>query len=177
MGIGAGLGRLVFDFAVDGYAAQGNEFSYFMLVASNFILNMNQNIERFEIQPFIHTFSNTFEENDPFEVYKIPDVNPAELIEPGHDFSMVAGEFVEVYKKQIGEWDSVVTCFFIDTANNIIDYIETIYKILKKGGVWINFGPLLYHYADMQEECSIELSWEEIRYILLNMGFEIKVRY
>ena len=172
---GAGLGRLVYDFAVDGYAAQGNEFSYFMLVASNFILNMNQNTEEIEIQPFIHTFCNTFAENDPFEVYKIPDVSPAENILPGHDFSMVAGEFVEVYKTQIGEWDSVITCFFIDTANNIIDYIETIYKILKKNGVWINFGPLLYHYSDMQDECSIELSWEEIKYILVNMGFEIKV--
>ena len=169
------MGRLVFDFAMDGYAAQGNEFSYFMLVASNFILNINQQVEIFEIQPFIHAFSNTFDENDPFEVYKIPDVNPADHIEPGHDFSMVAGEFVEVYKKQLEEWDSVVTCFFIDTANNIIEYIETIYKILKPGGVWINFGPLLYHYADMQEEVSIELSWEEIRFIMVNMGFEIKV--
>lgn len=172
---GAGLGRLVFDFAVDGYAAQGNEFSYFMLVSSNFILNMIENAEEFEIQPFIHTFSNTFEENDPFEVYKIPDVNPADLIKPGHDFSMVAGEFVDVYKKQTEEWDSVITCFFLDTANNIIEYIETIHKILKKNGVWINFGPLLYHYADMQDECSIELSWEEIKYIIQNMGFEIKV--
>lgn len=147
-----------------------------MLVASNFILNINQEVDGFEIQPYIHTFSNTFEEADPFEIYSIPDVNPADHIKPGHDFSMVAGEFVEVYKKQKEEWDSVITCFFIDTANNIIEYIETIHNILKKGGVWINFGPLLYHYADMHDECSIELSWEEIRYIMVNMGFEIKVR-
>ena len=99
-----------------------------MLVSSNFILNMTENAEDFEIQPFIHTFSNTFEEKDPFEIYRIPDVNPADMIKPGHDFSMVAGEFVEVYQKQIGEWDSVVTCFFLDTANNIILYIETIHK-------------------------------------------------
>lgn len=74
-----------------------------------------------------------------------------------------------------GMWDAVVTCFFIDTAHNIIEYIETISKILKDGGVnflcysflnsfdllwlltclgsmfrqvWINLGPLLYHFAD-----------------------------
>lgn len=36
---GAGLGRLVFEVAKLGYTSQGNEFSVFMLIASNFILN------------------------------------------------------------------------------------------------------------------------------------------
>ena len=36
---GAGLGRLVFEFAKEGYTAQGNEFSYFMLLISNYLLN------------------------------------------------------------------------------------------------------------------------------------------
>ena len=56
----------------------------------------------------------------------------------------------------------MATIFFIDTAHNIIEYIKTIYNILKEDGVWINIGPLLYHYADMSDEVSIELSWEEI---------------
>ena len=75
----------------------------------------------------------------------------------------------------------MVTCFFIDTANNVIEYIETIHKILNHGGVWINFGkfqndigPLLYHYSDLENECSIELSWEELKYIITNYGFEFK---
>lgn len=37
-------------------------------------------------------------------------------------------------------WDCVATCFFIDTAHNVIEYVETIWKILKPGGVWINLG-------------------------------------
>jgi len=36
---GAGLGRLAFDLVLKGYAVEGNEFSLFMLFASNFILN------------------------------------------------------------------------------------------------------------------------------------------
>ena len=36
---GAGLGRLVFEIAVAGFCAQGNEFSLHMLIVSNFILN------------------------------------------------------------------------------------------------------------------------------------------
>ena len=68
---------------------------------------------------------------------------------------MVAGEFIGIYKDQIEEWDSVITCFFIDTAKNIIDYVETIYTTIKTGGGWINFGPLLYHYENMEDESSI----------------------
>lgn len=37
-------------------------------------------------------------------------------------------------------WDCIATCFFIDTAHNVIDYIDTIWKILKPGGIWINVG-------------------------------------
>ena len=87
---------------------------------------------------------------------------------------MVAGEFVRVYKKNPNFWDGVVTCFFLDTANNVIEYIETIHDILKANGVWINIGPLLYHYTEVEGEISIELSWEEIRNIILGYGFEIK---
>lgn len=78
---------------------------------------------------------------------------------------MVAGEFMHVYrtKGHFNSWDSIVTCFFIDTANNVISYIEAIHDILKVGGVWINFGPLEYHFTKINQEVSIELSWEEIR--------------
>jgi carnosine N-methyltransferase len=39
---GCGMGRLVFDFALEGYKSQGNEFTYFMLLASNWILNNSE---------------------------------------------------------------------------------------------------------------------------------------
>jgi hypothetical protein len=34
----------------------------------------------------------------------------------------------------------IITCFFIDTANNVLDYVETISSLLKPGGYWINLG-------------------------------------
>ena len=55
---------------------------------------------------------------------------------------MVAGEFMEVYGGKAKEWDCLVTCFFIDTAHNLLDYLTTINKILKPGGLWVNIGPL-----------------------------------
>jgi len=105
---------------------------------------------------------------------RIPDVNPSNLPCYGL-FSMAAGDFLEIYHKE--EWDCVACSFFIDTAHNVIQYLEKIHQILKPGGYWVNLGPLLYHFADMPGEFSIELSWEDIRRIAEEeIGFEILVQ-
>jgi len=75
------------------------------------------------------------------------------------------------------QWDCVATCYFIDTAHNIISYIQRIFKILKPGGLWVNLGPLLYHYSGMANESSVELSYEEVVHIMKQVGFKIDVSY
>jgi len=67
-----------------------------MLLASNFILNKTQRINQFKIYPYIHSFSNIVKSSDVLTEATIPDVNPSE-IPRGTDFSMVAGDFIEVY--------------------------------------------------------------------------------
>lgn len=52
-------------------------------------------------------------------------------------------EFVRVIFSDT--FDSVVTVFFLDTAHNVIAYIETIYDILKPGGYWVNLGNVTLH--------------------------------
>lgn len=47
-------------------------------------------------------------------------------------------------------------------------------NILKPGGLWVNIGPLLWHYADNISEVQIELSWEELRQIIPKFGFNIR---
>lgn len=170
---GSGLGRLTYEIAKLGFKSQGNEFSYFMLLASDFMLNKADHIEQYPIHPFIHDFTNVLSTSEVFKEIKIPDICPSDELPPDSDLSMVAGEFVEVYSKQISSWDCIVTCFFMDTANNIIEYIEVIYNALVPGGIWINFGPLLYHYADMGDAMSIELSWEEFKEVVRRIGFVI----
>ena len=173
---GAGLGRLMYEIAKLGFKSQGNEFSYYMLLCSNFIFNNTTKKDEFILQPLIHSFSNIFNEETPFKKILIPDENLAEELSKTDtgEMSMVAGEFCRVYKDKINFFDSIVTCYFIDTANNIIEYIETIHNIIKIGGLWINFGPLLYHYTENESEVSIELSWEEVKHIILGFGFEFK---
>lgn len=100
--------------------------------------------------------------------FRFPDVIPVPTKK--NKFSMSAGDFLEVYITS-ESWDCVATCFFIDCAPNVVQFIETIYRILKPGGLWINLGPLLYHYSDMKNEKSIEPSFEVVKEAIIRMGF------
>ncbi|KAM7077744.1 carnosine N-methyltransferase-like [Ciconia maguari] len=170
---GAGLGRLAWEIAMLGYACQGNEWSLFMLFSSNFVLNRCSEINSCKLYPWIHQFSNNRRSADQIRPIYFPDVDPHSL-PSGSNFSMTAGDFQEIYS-ECNAWDCIATCFFIDTAHNVIDYIDTIWKILKPGGIWINVGPLLYHFENLANELSIELSYEDIKNVILQYGFHIEV--
>jgi len=166
---GAGLGRLAYEIAKRGYSCQGNEWSLFMLFASNFVLNKCRTVGSLTLYPYVHQFSNNRTSDHQVEPISIPDVSPADLPENAQ-FSMAAGDFLDVYR-QAEAWDAVATAFFLDTAHNVIAYVETIWNILRPGGIWINLGPLLYHFADMPNESSIELSYEDLKKVILQFGF------
>ncbi|XP_028852083.1 carnosine N-methyltransferase isoform X2 [Denticeps clupeoides] len=172
---GAGLGRLAWEIARLGYACQGNEWSFFMLFSSHFVLNRCEKENSLTLYPWVHQFSNNKKTSDQIRPITFPDVSPQSLPSDA-DFSMVAGDFLEVYT-EAETWDCIATCFFIDTAHNVLDYIETIWNILKPGGVWLNLGPLLYHFENMANELSIELSYEDIKSVILKYGFHFEVEH
>ncbi|KAL7284714.1 hypothetical protein ACG7TL_002020 [Trametes sanguinea] len=180
---GAGLGRLAWDVAKLGFACQGNEFSHYMLLASFYMLNRTDEVHQHTIYPYVHSFSNIVNDEGLLRPIKIPDVLPSSL-PPGSDFSLVAGEcdFEEIYgdddndasEPHAGQWDAVMTCFFIDTAKNIVNYLRIIHRILAPGGVWINLGPLLWHWENnTTNDPSIELTLEELKVLARKIGFEI----
>lgn len=144
-----------------------------MLFSSNFVLNRCSEINKYRLYPWIHQFSNNRRSADQIRPIFFPDVDPHSL-PPGSNFSMTAGDFQEIYS-ECNTWDCIATCFFIDTAHNVIDYIDTIWKILKPGGIWINLGPLLYHFENLANELSIELSYEDIKNVVLQYGFQVEV--
>eukprot|EP00931_Biecheleriopsis_adriatica_P033815 TRINITY_DN19609_c0_g1_i1.p1 TRINITY_DN19609_c0_g1~~TRINITY_DN19609_c0_g1_i1.p1 ORF type:complete len:371 (+),score=60.50 TRINITY_DN19609_c0_g1_i1:110-1222(+) len=160
---GSGLGRLPFEVSKLGYSAQGNEFSYHMILGSFWALNVCHPSEAWRIFPFATSLANRRGKQDHVIPVMVPDVCPGTVLTDQHQIGFCAGDFVEVYGRQTAAWDALLTPFFIDTAKNIYIYIRTIANILKPGGLWTNLGPLLFHYADMPDEPSIELSWEEIR--------------
>ena len=156
---GAGLGRLVLDLCAAGYTVEGNEISYHQLLASNYILNYTQKAGQHELYPWALSFSNHMTRANQLQSVSVPDVHPASELEAGsaddrsevhysERMSMGAGDFCVIYKQVENKdsFDAVVTCFFIDTAPNVISYIETIRQCLKSGGIWINLGPLLWHF-------------------------------
>ena len=166
----AGLGRLAYEIASLGFNCEGNEFSYFMLFTSYYILNGSDVNNQQKIFPWILETCNLISFNDQIKQVTIPDIQP-DLGE--RQMSMVAGDFTELYRDKIEEYDSLVSCFFIDTAHNIIEYIRLIHSVLKKNGKWINEGPLLYHFNG-DNSLSIEMTWEEVKHIILSFGFKIE---
>ncbi|XP_055695243.1 carnosine N-methyltransferase isoform X2 [Lutzomyia longipalpis] len=167
---GAGLGRLAYELAYRGYFCEGNEFSYFMLIASNFLLNKCMWADQFVLHPWIHQYVNNMKRKDQTRPIHFPDVSPIQA-PPSGEFNMVAGDFLQVYNDW-NAWDCVATCFFIDCANNVVEFVERIYRILKPEGIWVNLGPLLYHYSDILNEGSIEPTYEDLQSIIEAVGFK-----
>lgn len=61
---GAGLGRLMVDVAALGMEAQGNEFSYFMLLAGSYILNHIACAGQWTVHPWMHGCLNHLSDED-----------------------------------------------------------------------------------------------------------------
>ena len=171
---GCGLGRLPFELARAGYSALGNEFSYHMLIMTNFILNSGLECEQQTVFPFATIRSNNLASSwmpihgnsHPLRPIRFPDVAPMEALQSAGEISMAAGEIVEVFKNQPGAFDGIATCFFIDTAKNIMQYIRLFAELLPPGGIWVNCGPLQWHFAGESTTISLELSWTEVRKLI-----------
>jgi len=111
-----------------------------------------------------------------FRKVTLPDACPSlDMAEPEkYDFAMASGEFLDVFGEQTKKWDCIVTCFFIDTAHNVLEYMQTFNKILKVGGLWVNIGPLHWHYSEQPSEGQVQLSLEEIEHLVPKFGFEFR---
>lgn len=61
---------------------------------------------------------------------------------------MIDGDFLELAKavqrdREHGEdtrYDAVATLFFIDVAENEVEFLQAIHSVLKPGGLWVNLG-------------------------------------
>lgn len=204
---GAGLSRLVFELCRRGYTVEGNEISYHQLIASNWVLNYAKQARQFDLYPFVMDFSNVVNRDSQMKMVKIPDVHPSTELENAHDdpdvhlcgrMDMTAADFIVFYGDENHKdmFEAVTTVFFIDTAPNVLRYIEVIRHCLNRGGIWINLGPLLWHFAErgpsnhhkdekeneksmrqsngIAEPGSIELTAEEVKLLVERNGFIIE---
>jgi carnosine N-methyltransferase len=159
---GSGIGRLPYEIANLGYETHLNEFSYHMLISAYFVLNgIEGGVGSKLIFPYALNYAHSLGEKERLTPVRIPDEFPT--VHGGGSMNMAAGEFVDVFTDWPTPVSAVVTCFFIDTAKNLLVYIRTIARLVRPGGLWANMGPLLYHYAEQADEISLEFSYEEIR--------------
>lgn len=166
---GASLCRLGYEVAKLGFDVESNDYSFFNVIISDYLFNYCKK-DQFTFQPLIHNFSDFLTEELVFQKFSFPNEN-IDLTKTGK-MTMTYGDFVKNYIGKKEMYDCIITCFFIDTAKNVIEYIETIYNCLKKGGIWINFGPLSYHWAEEYKEISIELTYDKLKEVIINYGFE-----
>ncbi|XWW96222.1 hypothetical protein V2A60_004195 [Cordyceps javanica] len=159
---GSGLNRLAHEVArLGGFQVTANEWSAFMNVAYRF-LETFPDVNASSCHPFADTWSHHITEGDMVRTIRFPDVavNRSSVL-------LVEGDFTTVFNHEPGSYDVLLTYFFIDTARNLMTYFDTITKLLKPGGYWINLGPLLYGTAPL-----VQLSLEEIISVTETMGFE-----
>ncbi|KAI5458431.1 N2227-like protein-domain-containing protein [Mariannaea sp. PMI_226] len=201
---GAGLGRLVFELCAAGFVAEGNEISYHQLLASSYILNGCSSANQHTIYPWIHTFSNHITRANHLRSYTVPDIHPASTLAnlPSvGSMSMCAADFLCLYADDDHKdtYDAVASVFFLDTAPNLIRYLEVIRHCLRPGGVLINLGPLLWHFENnapgnhghdddgdgehdynnssgIADPGSFELSDDEVMALVQKLGFVVEWR-
>lgn len=150
---GAGLGRLVFDLCSFGFNTEGNEISYHQLLAGAYILNFCPAPRMHTLFPWVHSFSNHQSRSNHLRSVQVPDIHPSTTIGALHssgEMSFSASDFLLLYgsEEHKDTFDAVATVFFLDTAPNIIRYIETINNCLRPGGILVNMGPLLWHFEN-----------------------------
>ena len=161
---GAGLGRLAWDLSQDGHEVEANESSITMAAVA---FHLFQKPERFAIYPFVTDFFWN-------EVNSMMRFQSIQVIPPGdhsckRHLSYTIGDFVRLYgSANPRHYDAVVTSFFLDTATNVLEYLAIFSNIIKKGGQWINVGPLQWHgNADLQPAA------DELKALIPMFGFRI----
>lgn len=166
---GCGLSRLPFEIACEGFMTIANEQDVFQLLTANYIMNHCDETNKNEIFPWIHDLSNRHQSQETLKSVSFPDIDPVNSRPENFNLEMMNGEFNSSADEQLGEEsvDVIVTSFFLETSgSNPLNTLDTIHKILKQNGIWINFGSL--NFACDQ----LPLDWEMLKKVIKEYKFE-----
>ncbi|KAF2624475.1 N2227-domain-containing protein [Macroventuria anomochaeta] len=160
---GSGVGRLGTEVASLGsFEVTLNEWSMYMNIGYRYITSLNPS-SPLTMHPFIDGLSHHATTNDLLRQITAPNVSP------NLNVLLIEGDFTTAFNGQGEHFDIIVTHFFIDTARNPMSYFDTIHKLLKPGGKWMNLGPLLYGTGPF-----VQLSLDEVVAVVEEMGFEFE---
>ncbi|SGY79618.1 BQ5605_C008g05176 [Microbotryum silenes-dioicae] len=137
---GSGLARLAYETALSGFHATANDYSHFMNIGASLIFKATTRTNEHIVHPYLHTFSHHRSTDSMIRGARFPDVVPSR----DADLEFKSGDFLRLFPEP-SSFDAITTLFFIDTASNIVSYLEMIWRLLKPGGLWINEGPCLWY--------------------------------
>ncbi|GAA5857478.1 hypothetical protein JCM9279_007300 [Rhodotorula babjevae] len=163
---GCGLGRLAHDIALEGFSVDANDFSHFMNLGTSLLFSRTHTTDQHTLAPYVHSFSHQRTSSNLVRRVSFPDIVPRRDLA----LRFVPGDFLELFSS-LGQYDAVVTLFFLDTAANLLAYLDTIWAALRPGGVWVNEGPLLY-YGNL----GMELPLEDVVRAAQLVGFVVEKR-
>jgi carnosine N-methyltransferase len=178
---GAGLGRLAHDLSSLRVTDETNgvsttsattrvhavELSWTMVALAATLLSSTD--RRWTIYPYLNDFwTNEISSERRFQSVTIPDV--VDLPSTADCLSWTVADFCELARmsEETASYDMVITCFFVDTATNVLDYVDGMKRLLRPGGRWINVGPLHWH-----ANARLVLTVEDLRALLEELGWEI----
>lgn len=162
---GAGLNRLAHEItSLEALQIEvtTNEFSSYMNVVYQYLVTL-----RAPSSLYFHPYPDNWSHQTTLtELHR--GVHAPDVLLSRADVTLVEGDFSQVFKAP--EWsggqDVLVTHFFIDTARNLLSYVETIHRLLKPGGFWVNMGPLLWSHNSQ-----LQLSLDEVVKLSEAVGF------
>jgi hypothetical protein len=178
---GAGLGRLAYDLATMTtktttpsrmnvvVSVEAVEASLSMSAAAAAILQRR-------VHGSLHAYAtdilaNEVESERRYDQIEFPDVDLTDTTAADMYLSYTVSDFLLLpsLSGYQSNSDVIVTCYFIDTARNILDYIHAIRMLLKpRTGLWINVGPLQWHRGS-----HIPLAANELLQVIKSAGFEV----
>lgn len=153
---GCGLGRLVHSITELGLSVEAVDVSYHMLLACMYLFGGGPQGVPQTLHPWALSFSNHVSRQHQLQSVTVPDLHLKSPIKVGHhtcassteqQIMFKRGGFVEMYgtEEEADKFSALVTCYFIDTAPNFLEYVNTAWNCLEPGGIWINIGPLLWN--------------------------------
>lgn len=149
--------------ADSGFSVTMNEWSAYMNLAYRYVSSISDR-NSVAFHPYLNWLSHHATNADLQRSVKFPD----QIADPS-SVSLIEGDFTTVFSGHTAHYDIIVTLFFIDTARNLVSYIENIHRLLRPGGRWINLGPLLYGTGPF-----VQLSLDEIIELSERVGFEFR---
>jgi len=158
---GCGLGRLAHEIAHAGFEVDANEFGYSTILPYNFLVNQTTQVFQHTLHPFVTKWTHQLNPTSRFEPITFPDMLP------NPNVRFVEGDFLMEFPKS-EVYDAIVTLFFIDVSENIINFLENIHRLLKPGGLWVNLGPMKWG-----THTQMQLSAQEVLQLAELIGFDV----